>query len=63
MMSSDIKHIKMAFKNKSAKIGVIGLGYGGLPLIMAFINKNFQVYGFDIDKKKIDDLNSGRSYI
>ena len=63
MMSSDIKHIKMAFKNKSAKIGVIGLGYVGLPLIMAFINKNFQVYGFDIDKKKIDDLNSGRSYI
>ena len=63
MMSSDIKHIKMAFKNKSAKIGVIGLGYVGLPLIMAFINKNFQVYGFDIDKKKINDLNSGRSYI
>ena len=62
-MSRDINHIKTAFKNKSATIGVIGLGYVGLPLTMAFLNKNFNVCGFDIDKKKINSLNKGGSYI
>ena len=62
-MSSEFNQIKSAFKNKSAKIGVIGLGYVGLPLVMAFIDKNFQVYGFDVDQKKIDSLSSGESYI
>jgi len=62
-MSKDINQIKAAFENKSAKIGVIGLGYVGLPLIMAFIDKNFQVYGFDIDETKINALINGESYI
>ena len=62
-MSSEFNQIKSAFKNKSAKIGVIGLGYVGLPLVMAFIEQNFQVYGFDVDQKKIDSLSSGESYI
>ena len=62
-MSLNINYIKKIFKNKSATIGVIGLGYVGLPLIMAFIHKNFHVYGFDIDKKKIRDLKNGVSYI
>ena len=62
-MSSEFNQIKSAFKNKSAKIGVIGLGYVGLPLVMAFIEQNFQVYGFDVDQKKIDSLSSGDSYI
>ena len=62
-MSKDINQIKAAFENKSAKIGVIGLGYVGLPLIMTFIEKNFQVYGFDIDETKINALINGESYI
>ena len=62
-MSQDINQIKAAFKNKTAKIGIIGLGYVGLPLIMAFIEKKFQVYGFDIDETKITALNQGKSYI
>jgi UDP-N-acetyl-D-glucosamine dehydrogenase len=62
-MSRDINQIKAGFKNKSAKIGIIGLGYVGLPLIMAFIDKDFQVYGFDIDEKKINALINGESYI
>ena len=62
-MSKDINQIKAAFENKSAKIGVIGLGYVGLPLIMTFIDKNFQVYGFDIDETKINALINGESYI
>ena len=50
-------------EDKSAKIGVIGLGYVGLPLIKAFRTAGFSVIGFDIDRRKIDSLNAGKSYI
>ncbi|GAB4289695.1 MAG: nucleotide sugar dehydrogenase [Ignavibacteriaceae bacterium] len=50
-------------KNKSAVIGIIGLGYVGLPLGLEFTIKGFKVIGFDIDEKKIPILNSGKSYI
>ena len=49
--------------NRSAKIGVIGLGYVGLPLAMEFVNSGFQVTGIDIDKNKINALNNGKNYI
>src|SRR5512143_1487995 len=49
--------------DKSASIGVIGLGYVGLPLIIAFEKAGFKVTGFDIDPEKIVLLNEGRSYI
>ena len=49
--------------NRSAKIGVIGLGYVGLPLAMEFVNAGYNVAGIDIDKKKIDSLNDGENYI
>ena len=52
-----------AIQNKTAKVGVIGLGYVGLPLIDAFVNKGFTCIGYDVDTKKVDDLNAGRSYI
>ncbi len=48
---------------KSAVVGIIGLGYVGLPLGLEFANKGFRVIGFDIDEKKIPILNSGKSYI
>ncbi|MBU2494647.1 MAG: nucleotide sugar dehydrogenase [Bacteroidetes bacterium] len=51
------------FKSHTAIIGVIGLGYVGLPLGLAFASKGFNVIGFDIDEKKIPLLNSGKSYI
>ncbi|MFC2136279.1 nucleotide sugar dehydrogenase [Bacteroidota bacterium] len=47
----------------SAVVGVIGLGYVGLPLALTFAEKDFNVIGFDIDEKKIPILNSGKSYI
>jgi UDP-N-acetyl-D-glucosamine dehydrogenase len=47
----------------TAKIGIIGLGYVGLPLACLFAEKGFPVTGFDIDAKKVDNLNAGRSYI
>jgi len=49
--------------NKSAKVGVIGLGYVGLPLSMEFALKGFSTTGFDIDDKKIEFIKKGRSYI
>ena len=49
--------------NRSAKVGVIGLGYVGLPLIIEFVKKGFSVTGFDIDKNKVDFLKAGKSYI
>ena len=45
------------------KVGIIGLGYVGLPLSLAFARAKFDVYGFDIDKKKINILNNKKSYI
>lgn len=50
-------------QSKNAKIGVIGLGYVGLPLIIEFCKAGFHVTGFDIDDKKVDQLKQGKSYI
>jgi UDP-N-acetyl-D-glucosamine dehydrogenase len=47
----------------TAKVGVIGLGYVGLPLSLLLSGAGFQVTGFDIDEKKVADLEAGRSYI
>lgn len=46
-----------------AQIGIIGLGYVGLPLVLAFCKAGFQVTGFDVDQQKIDLLAKGKSYI
>ncbi len=46
-----------------ARVGVIGLGYVGLPLVKTFLQKGFRVTGFDIDVRKVDLLNRGRTYI
>src|SRR5437588_6650808 len=51
------------FKSKTASVGVIGLGYVGLPLALLFSEEGFPVTGFDIDATKIDMLTSSRSYI
>ncbi len=48
---------------KNAKIGVIGLGYVGLPLALSFLDNGFDVIGFDIDTSKINKIKSGKSYI
>ena len=50
-------------KNRQATIGVIGLGYVGLPLVIEFCKAGFPVTGLDIDKNKIEQLSEGRSYI
>ncbi|MEE9117561.1 MAG: nucleotide sugar dehydrogenase [Calditrichia bacterium] len=50
-------------ESKKAKIGIVGLGYVGLPLLMEFVEQGFTTVGFDIDNKKVDRLNKGQSYI
>jgi len=48
---------------RSARVGVIGLGYVGLPLLCAFHRAGFPVTGFDVDPGKVDSLNRGESYL
>ncbi len=50
-------------KSKQATIGIIGLGYVGLPLVIEFGRAGFQVVGLDIDPAKVEQLNRGESYI
>ena len=49
--------------DRSAKAGIIGLGYVGLPLARAAAKAGFTTIGFDIDAAKVDLLNAGKSYI
>ncbi len=50
-------------QTRTAKIGIVGLGYVGLPLALLFSGEKFPVTGFDIDPRKVDTLNRGGSYI
>lgn len=50
-------------ENRTARIGVIGLGYVGLPLVLLFSEQDFRITGFDVDDKKIDIISKGGSYI
>ncbi len=52
-----------AVQQRECTIGVIGLGYVGLPLIDAFTNAGFRCLGFDVDSQKVDALKAGKSYI
>ena len=49
--------------DKTAKIGIVGLGYVGLPLMLRYCEVGYKVIGFDIDQSKIDALREGHSYI
>jgi UDP-N-acetyl-D-glucosamine dehydrogenase len=55
--------LKDRIRGRSARVGVIGLGYVGLPLACEFATSGFDVTGFDIDEAKVHDINAGRSYI
>lgn len=51
------------FTNKTATVGIVGLGYVGLPLALRFTEAGFKVLGFDVDDKKVNMINDGLSYI
>ena len=61
--SVDVEALIRKFVGRKAKIGVIGLGYVGLPLACAICAAGFQAIGFDIDLPKIQKLKKGQSYI
>ncbi|MFN4259735.1 MAG: nucleotide sugar dehydrogenase [Gemmataceae bacterium] len=55
--------LRNAIVHQQARIGIIGLGYVGLPLARAFVDREFSVLGFDVDSEKIDHLRRGASYM
>jgi UDP-N-acetyl-D-glucosamine dehydrogenase len=55
--------LKDRIRNRQARIGIIGLGYVGLPLAVEFAKADFEVTGFDVDVAKITSINKGHSYI
>ncbi|MEE1572819.1 MAG: nucleotide sugar dehydrogenase, partial [Candidatus Neomarinimicrobiota bacterium] len=58
-----INNLTSQIINRKSTIGIIGLGYVGLPLAIRFSEEGFRVMGFDVDGKKVQMLNSGESYI
>ncbi|NOY40508.1 MAG: nucleotide sugar dehydrogenase [Planctomycetes bacterium] len=60
---SPCETLRNRIQEKNVTVGIIGLGYVGLPLAHAFINAEFRVLGYDVDQKKVAKLNQGESYI
>jgi UDP-N-acetyl-D-glucosamine dehydrogenase len=63
MSSSAFDELRAKITGKQALVGIIGLGYVGLPLARAFTDAGFRVLGFDIDPGKIAQLDKGQSYL
>ena len=61
--SDQVMDILQKLRGRSATIGVVGLGYVGLPLMIGFAEKGIKVIGFDIDRSKTDSILKGESYI
>jgi len=57
------KELIQLIENRRARVAVIGLGYVGLPLATEFAGRGFQATGFEVDEKKVAEINAGRSYI
>ena len=60
MQTDELKH---RLETRKARIGIVGMGYVGLPLALLFSEQRFKVTGFDIDVRKVDILNTGGTYI
>ena len=63
IVADNARQLKEKIESRAASIGIIGMGYVGLPLALLFSEENFRVTGFDIDPEKVEALNQGRSYI
>jgi UDP-N-acetyl-D-glucosamine dehydrogenase len=60
---TSVDQLKSKIQQRQAKVGIIGMGYVGLPLALLYSEQKFQVTGFDIDQRKVDTLAKGGSYI
>jgi len=58
-----VDQFKSKIQQRQARVGIIGMGYVGLPLALLYSEQKFQVTGFDIDARKVDTLSKGGSYI
>lgn len=56
-------NLKQRIESRQARIGIVGMGYVGLPLALLFAEQRFRVTGFDVDRSKVEALNHGHSYI
>ncbi len=62
-MNNTAAELLKKIENKTAVVGIVGLGYVGLPLSGATLDGGFKVIGYDIDQKKIDAIKAGKPYI
>ncbi|MBD9399632.1 UDP-N-acetyl-D-glucosamine 6-dehydrogenase [Pseudomonas sp. PDM11] len=62
-MNSLKDSVVQAFRSKDALIGIVGLGYVGLPLMLRYNDIGYRVLGLDVDEEKVAQLNAGKSYI
>ena len=58
-----LEALKQKIKSKTARVGIVGLGYVGLPLAVEFANAGFAVTGIDVLQPKVDGLNRGESHV
>jgi UDP-N-acetyl-D-glucosamine dehydrogenase len=61
--SQAAQELQQRIENRTARVGIVGLGYVGLPLALLFSEERFRVTGFDIDEAKVETLNASGSYI
>src|SRR5690348_12287947 len=61
--SGQMENLLRKLETRDFVIGIVGLGYVGLPLALRFAEQKFKVVGFDIDKDKVERLERGQSYI
>ena len=62
-MSAHADQLMERIESRTARIGIVGLGYVGLPLSKALLENGYSVIGFDVDRRKIDAIAEGRNYI
>jgi UDP-N-acetyl-D-glucosamine dehydrogenase len=61
--TTTLSDLKKKVETRQARIGIVGMGYVGLPLALLFSSEGFAVTGFDIEERKVSTLNAGGSYI
>ena len=60
---SHFSELEKKIRSHEGRVGVVGLGYVGLPLVVEFAQAGFNVTGIDIDARKVDQVNQGKSYV